>query len=39
MVELARSRLGARVEVWCQDVLDLELTEPVDVIVSTAALH
>jgi len=25
--------------VWCQDVLDLELDEPVDAIVSTAALH
>jgi hypothetical protein len=23
-------------EVWCQDVLELELAEPVDVIVSTA---
>jgi trans-aconitate 2-methyltransferase len=39
MVALARSRLGARAEVWCQDVLELELTEPADVIVSTAALH
>jgi trans-aconitate 2-methyltransferase len=39
MVELARSRLGDRVEVWCQDVLDLELSEPVDAIVSTATLH
>jgi len=39
MVALARERLGDRVEVWCQDVLDLELDEPVDVIVSTAALH
>ena len=26
-------------EVWCQDVLDLELDEPVDVVVSTATLH
>ncbi len=39
MVQLARSRLGDRAEVWCQDVLDLELDEPVDVILSTAALH
>jgi trans-aconitate 2-methyltransferase len=39
MVELARARLGDRAEVWCQDVLDLELAEPVDLIVSTAALH
>jgi trans-aconitate 2-methyltransferase len=39
MVELARSRLGDRAEVWCQDVLDLELEEPVDAIVSTATLH
>ena len=39
MVALARARLGDRAEVWCQDVLELELAEPVDVIVSTAALH
>jgi trans-aconitate 2-methyltransferase len=39
MVALARRRLGARAEVWCQDVLDLDLDEPVDVIVSTATLH
>lgn len=39
MVALARSRLGYRAEVWCQDVLDLELAQPVDVIVSTATLH
>lgn len=39
MVALARARLGDRAEVWRQDVLDLELAEPVDVIVSTAALH
>ena len=39
MVELARERLGERAEVWCGDVLDLELGEPVDAIVSTAALH
>lgn len=39
MVKLAQRRLGERVEVWCQDVLDLSLEQPVDVIVSTAALH
>ncbi len=39
MVALARRRLGDRAEVWCQDVLDLDLKEPVDVIVSTATLH
>ena len=39
MVALARRRLGERAQVWCQDVLDLELDEPVDAIVSTATLH
>jgi trans-aconitate 2-methyltransferase len=39
MVTLARRRLGDRAQVWCQDVLDLDLDEPVDAIVSTAALH
>jgi len=39
MVALARRRLGSRAKVWRQDVLDLELEDPVDVIVSTAALH
>jgi trans-aconitate 2-methyltransferase len=39
MVALARTRLGDRAEVWCQDVLDLVLDDPVDVIVSTATLH
>jgi trans-aconitate 2-methyltransferase len=39
MVTLARSRLGDRGKVWCQDVLDLDLAQPVDVIISTAALH
>jgi trans-aconitate 2-methyltransferase len=39
MVALARERLGERAEVWCQDVLDLQLDEPVDAIVSTATLH
>jgi trans-aconitate 2-methyltransferase len=39
MVALARERLGDRAEVWCQDVLDLELDDPVDAILSTATLH
>ena len=39
MVELTRARLGDRADVWCQDVLELELPEPVDAIISTAALH
>jgi trans-aconitate 2-methyltransferase len=39
MVALARTRLGGRAEVWCEDALDLDLDEPVDAIVSTAALH
>ncbi len=39
MVALARARLVGRAQVWCQDVLDLELDEPVDAIISTATLH
>jgi len=39
MVALARKRLGERAHVWCQDVLDLDLDAPVDVIFSTATLH
>ena len=39
MVALARERLGDRAEVWCQDVLELDLDEPVDAIASTATLH
>jgi trans-aconitate 2-methyltransferase len=39
MVALARRRLGDRAEVWCEDVLELELQEPVDAILSTATLH
>jgi trans-aconitate 2-methyltransferase len=39
MVALARERLGDRAEVWCVDALELEVDEPVDAIVSTAALH
>ena len=36
VMTLARSRLGDRAQMWCQDVLDL--AEAVDVIISTAAL-
>jgi trans-aconitate 2-methyltransferase len=39
MVALARERLGDRADVWRQDVLDLELEQAVDAIVSTATLH
>jgi trans-aconitate 2-methyltransferase len=39
MVALARKRLGDRAEVWCQDVLDLDLDQSVDAIISTATLH
>jgi trans-aconitate 2-methyltransferase len=39
MVALARARLGNRADVWCQDVLDLDVAELADAIVSTAALH
>ncbi len=39
MVKLARQRLGERAQVWCQDALELDLSEPVDVIFSTATLH
>ena len=39
MVALARARLDGRAQLWRQDVLDLGLPEPVDVIVSAAALH
>lgn len=39
MVALAAARLGDRAVVWRQDVLALALEEPVDAIVSTAALH
>jgi trans-aconitate 2-methyltransferase len=39
MVALARERLGEHAQVWCQSVLDLDLEEPVDAIVSTATLH
>jgi trans-aconitate 2-methyltransferase len=39
MVELARSRLGSAAEVWCTDVLEIDLDEEVDLVFSTAALH
>jgi trans-aconitate 2-methyltransferase len=39
MVVLARRRLGDRAQIWRQDVLELDLGEPVDAIVSTATLH
>jgi len=39
MVALARTRLGDRALIWCQDVLELELEEPVDAVISTATLH
>jgi trans-aconitate 2-methyltransferase len=39
MVALARDRLGERAEILCQDALALDVGEPVDAIVSTAALH
>lgn len=36
---LARARLGDHARVWCQDVLELELEQPVDAVISTATLH
>jgi trans-aconitate 2-methyltransferase len=39
MVALAQQRLGARARVWRQDVLELDLPEPVDAVFSTATLH
>ena len=39
MVAIARERLGDRAQVWCQDVLRLDLEQAVDAIVSTATLH
>jgi trans-aconitate 2-methyltransferase len=39
MVELAAARLRERARVWREDVLELELDEPVDAIFSTATLH
>ena len=39
MVEQARERLGPGVEVFVADLLELELDEPVDAILSTATFH
>jgi trans-aconitate 2-methyltransferase len=39
MVEQARERLGDRAEVFVADLLELELDEPVDAILSTATFH
>jgi trans-aconitate 2-methyltransferase len=39
MVEAARARLGASAEVRVTDLLELELQEPVDAILSTATFH
>jgi trans-aconitate 2-methyltransferase len=39
MVELARDRLGERATVWQQDLLDLEVPEPVDLVFSAATFH
>jgi trans-aconitate 2-methyltransferase len=39
MVTAARARLGDRATVWQSDVLELEVPDPVDVVVSTATLH
>jgi trans-aconitate 2-methyltransferase len=39
MVEQARDRLGPGVEVFVADLVELELDEPVDAILSTATFH
>jgi trans-aconitate 2-methyltransferase len=39
MVAEARERLGPGVEVFAADLLELELAEPVDAILSTATFH
>jgi trans-aconitate 2-methyltransferase len=39
MVAAARRRLGARAEVRVLDLLELELAEPVDAVLSTATFH
>ncbi len=39
MVEQARQRLGDDAEVLIADLREIELTEPVDVVVSTATFH
>jgi trans-aconitate 2-methyltransferase len=39
MVEQTRERLGERVEAFAVDLLDLEVTQPFDAILSTATFH
>jgi trans-aconitate 2-methyltransferase len=39
MVEHARAALGARATVLCQDLVELDLPEPVDAIFSNATFH
>lgn len=39
MVALAHTRLGERADVWCEDALAVSVEQPVDAILSTAALH
>jgi trans-aconitate 2-methyltransferase len=39
MVDQARARLGDRADVFAADLLDLQLDEPVDAILSTATFH
>ncbi len=39
MVEHTRQRLGTRATALCQDLVELELPEPVDVIFSNATFH
>jgi trans-aconitate 2-methyltransferase len=39
MVQQARRRLGERVEIHQMDLLELELAQPVDAILSTATFH
>ncbi len=39
MVDQARERLGGRVQAFAVDLLDLELDEPADAILSTATFH
>jgi trans-aconitate 2-methyltransferase len=39
MVEVARERLGERATVWCSDLLELEVPEPVDLVFSAATFH
>jgi trans-aconitate 2-methyltransferase len=39
MVASARARLGADADVRCADLLELELDEPVDAVLSTATFH